>query len=363
MKKYKKYIGILLALSIFCSLAACGYSDNTYSLNEAEYTSGLNSASGIYFDSSATADMAYDRYYEDAVEVNSAASKAPTPAPTYNSNDNNKSQTSSYLETQKLIYRCDISLESTEFAEAQRIIKDLVNQYDGFIAYDSVSDNARDWYYSSYNKTSGTLHETMTVRIPIKNYESFVNGVAGIGKVIAKSENVENITKQYSDTETTIKSLKTQEERLLQMMADCNTVSDMIVVESRLSEVQSQLERYKTKLDGYDMDIQFSTVTINLREVMEFSKEIKEISFVERFIDAISDSAEEFVEFLQDLSIAIVYLLPYALLVAILVFVIIKITKICIRKSESKKAAKLKADTTNEATTEKSAKENDTIKK
>ena len=327
MKKFAKSFGALtLALVLMLSTTACGSSADYETGGVAtpmapSFNAAVDSLAGSYFESSKSESVREDVYY-------------PEEAPAQGSG-NTDSDTASYLESQKLIYSCSMDIESKEFEKAQADIKSLVKQYDGFVAYDSVTDNAHNWYYSSYDKTHGTLRENMTVRVPTKNYNNFVNGLSAVGKVLAKNENVENITKQYADVETTVKSLRTQENRLLEMMAACDTVSEMITVETRLSEVQRQLERYQTQLDGMDMDIQFSTVTITLTEVVEFTNHVDEIGFLQEFREAILDSSENFVEFVQDVLIMLVYCLPYLAIIAFIVVAIIQLTK----KKHNKKVA------------------------
>ena len=343
--KLKRIIASVASSIILLSLTACGSGSNTYYESPA--------MNGSY-------DMAIsEEYYKDDIAVmapQSAAGSSTTNTVvepnTIEGSDNNTTQ--EYLDSQKLIYSCDISIESKEFEESQKTLHELVKQYGGFISYDSVNDSANDWYYSSYNKTRGTLSENMTVRIPTKNYEKFVNGASTVGKVLNKSANVTNITRQYNDVETTIKALKVQETRLLEMLESCNDVSDMITVERRLSEVQTSLEKYQTQLNGYDMDIQYSTVSIYLREVVEFTTHVEEITFAQQFKEAIVDSAETFVEFLQDLSIALVYMFPYLVLCALVILIFGLIIRACI-KSKNKSIQKKQ----NSANKEKKQKKNE----
>ncbi len=197
----------------------------------------------------------YDNSENDAIsdEVNESSSQTSEPVNT----------------DQKLVYTCDLTIETLEYSKTLSSVKELIKKYGGILEEENESDSNSSWYYDR-SKKSGTLHNYLTIRIPSEKYNSFLNDLDGQGKVTSKSMRTENITKQYSDVETTIKSLKTQEERLLDMMKQAKTVDDMITVETRLTEVQNTLEQYKNTLESYKTDIRYSTVHLSIDEVVKY---------------------------------------------------------------------------------------------
>ena len=325
--KTNRLLALLLVVVLAISMTACGSGSTSY--DDGYYSGVSNSISAM------------DSISAGGVKTESAMSPmAPVPSPSPEMEDGTDNETASYLESQKLIYTCDVSIETKDFKAAQENIRTLIQKYNGIISHSSVSDSAYGWYHNSYEKTSGTLREDLTVRIPTKHYNDFVNGISEVGKVLRKNENVENITREYSDVETTIKSLKIQEDRLLEMLESCTTIPDMITVESRLAEVQRQLERYQTQLIGMDMDIQFSTITIDLNEVGEFSTHLDEITFMQEFKEAVVDSWRSFREFVENVTIGLVYCAPYLIILAICVVLFIKLVKVCQKQNQANKLKK-----------------------
>jgi hypothetical protein len=252
--------------------------------------------------------------------------------------DEPHSDTDLYLDSQKLIYSCDIEMETLTFADTVAEIKTMIKSFDGFVESDSMSDNSWNWYYENYKKNGGTLSERIVVRIPTEHYNDFIHSLDGSGKIMSKSERVTNITKSYNDTATTIEMLEKEEDMLLEMMDQCSTIDEMLSVESRLSTVQQRLAIYRSDLGDMDMDIAFSTITIQIREVMEYTKVVaEELKFVERFVDAVKDSCEEFVNVLEDIVIFIVYAAPY-IGIGVVIFIIIRFN---IKKKKSKRSAQI----------------------
>lgn len=312
MAKLKKYISLMVAVLIVASIfTGCG-------------ASSTPAENGYH------SDPMMD--YEESYEVNGSASIKDGYV---NAETKSASNTSQYLSQQKLIYSCTVELETLTFDETVKNVKDLINKYDGFIESDSLYDSSYGWYYSDYVKNSGTLSENIVVRVPTENYRDFLNDLDGNGKVINKSEKVTNITKSYNNTSTTIEVLEKEEDMLLEMMDKCNTIEEMIIVEERLSEVQRLLATQRTSLSNMDIDIAFSTISINIEEVVEYTRIVPaDETFLERVAEAISDSCESFVEMLEDLVIWLIYVIPYAIICAIVVAIICVFTS----KKRKKKA-------------------------
>lgn len=238
------------------------------------------------------------------------------------------SATQQYLESQKLIYSCNIEIETLNFAETVNSIKSAISEFDGFVESDYVSDDSWNWYYSDYKKNGGTLSEYIVVRIPTDNYEAFLAKLDGSGKVMSKQERVTNITKSYNDTSTTIEVLEKEEDMLLEMMDQCNTIDEMMTVETRLSEIQQRLAIYRSNLNTMDVDIAYSTIDVNILEVMEYTRDVeKELTFVERVVEAIKSSCDSFAGVVEDVVIFAIYAAPYLIISVVILVVVLLVEK------------------------------------
>lgn len=311
-----KIIAIVMVVCLWGTFAACGSSSGSY---VSEKDSASNSAAKF--------DDANSLEYSESITNGNLTTGA----------DDSANQTEEYLDSQKLIYTCRLSIETLEFDESQNQIMAILQKYNGFVEYSNVTDDAHGWYEDTYTKTRGTLTWHVKIRIPSSNYNDFLNGVSEVGKVQSKTEDVENITREYNDVATTIESLKIQEERLLDMMDSCNTIDEMITVEKRLSEIQLQMQRYQTQMNTYNADIAFSTVELTLEEVKQYKAEIKEPNFLERLIDQVDLSATDFLEFCEFLLFAVIYLFPYGIIVGCVGSVIVVAQK---NKKNKKKKEK-----------------------
>lgn len=159
----------------------------------------------------------------------------------------------------KLIKTVNLSVETAEYDSLVELLYQKVEALGG---------------YTEYFSTSGTETNrcgSMTARIPRQNLDAFLETVEGKSNVTYRQENVEDVTLSYVDLESRKRMLQKEQERLLELLDQAETIEDIIQLESRLTEVQYQLESMESQLRTYDNLIDYSTVYLDIREVMRYT--------------------------------------------------------------------------------------------
>ena len=236
-------------------------------------------------------------------------------------------------DNQKLVYTCDMTIETLEYQETMKSIKDSISKYNGITEKETQTDEDTYWYYEGRKRT-GTMRSYLVIRIPAASYNAFLEELDGSGKIVSKDLSVDNITKHYTEVKTTIKSLQIQEKRLLDMMEKAKTVEDMITVESRLTEVQDQLAQYKNTLSSMDTDVKYSTVNLTISEVVQYEE--KQDTFSERLHSTLKRSGEMFLDFLESALFTIILLGPTLLVIILIVIIIVMVIR-KIRKNKKQR--------------------------
>lgn len=276
---------------------------------EAPLSASMN---GDAVDMEEAAEALYDTAAPEAKEVSTGESSSQALE--------REGQTESDTE-QKLVYSANLSLQTLSYDETTKGIRELVKKYKGIIESESESDSNWNWYRSTDSDPKMTLY--LTIRIPTENYEDFLAGLEGSGRVVSRNVWVDNITRSYYDQKAVLKALEVQEERLLDMMDKAETIEDMIAVEARLTEVQTQLNQARTTLSGMDFDVAYSTVNLTIEEVTRYVPQETSTSFLERLKETCIDAAYTFLGALQSLLFALIYLLPYAAAI-LLIFLLVR---------------------------------------
>jgi hypothetical protein len=348
----KKYLSLALVSALTVSLlAGCGSSSYSSSVATSDYVGASNSgyssnkstSSGIAsFDTassySTTESVDYDYDYTSESKSSSSSSSSSS-----ESSQSENTDALTLLE-EKLVYHCDLDIETTDYQTTMNDIRAAIKEYGGLIQSENETDSSYNWYYSDYTKTRGTMTDYIEVRVPSQKYDEFVSSLDGVGKITSKSTSIENISQDYYDTTTQIEALEIQEKNLLNMLDMCDTIEDMITVQERLSEVQYQLNSLNTTKRTMDTDVAYSYVNISVSEVMEYSKDTtptKTNTFLDRLKNTLSDTWTGFLAFIEWLLFLVIRLIPYIIIIGILCYIFRKkIRKSLAKHKEKKKARK-----------------------
>jgi len=152
------------------------------------------------------------------------------------------------------IFNGALELEVDDVAEARRGIEDYLTQYNGY-----VSD-------ASFSIDYGVLQGKMTVRVPQEHFMETMDYLENKGEVIDRSITSEDVTSDYVDIESELRSLRKQQDRYLEMIAEAGEISEMLKVEEKLQEVRSQIESIVGRKRSLEDEVNYATITVDLQK-------------------------------------------------------------------------------------------------
>lgn len=209
--------------------------------------------------------------------------------------------------SRKIVYTASVELESTDYDTTQQAILDAVAAAGGYLQssyqYGSAQDADRSAQYS--------------VRVPVENYSSLLTSIGETGNVLSQSESTDDITASYIDVEARLSALEAQRDRLNQLADQAETTADLLEIESQLSDVQYQIESYTGQLRAMQNQVTYSTVDIYLSEVATLTP--TGVTFADRLAEAFFGGWQAFVSLVQNVFLAVVYLLPLLIVAAVII--------------------------------------------
>lgn len=240
---------------------------------------------------------------------------------------------------EKLIYRADLTIETTEFDAAVSALETLATSVGGFVESSNVSGNT-SWQPDGTTRIVDRW-ASYVLRVPAKRFQETVRRAGDLGSVVNSGTSVENITSQFTDQEARQHSLEVQEERLLSMLEKAEDVDTLVILESRLSEVRYEIESIERQLRNWQRDVDYSTVSVELNEVAVYTPTATvQRSYSERLGGAFRDGWNGFVRFLERLSLGFASSLPMLVLLAIVIVALVALILALRRKRRREKKAK-----------------------
>ncbi len=211
---------------------------------------------------------------------------------------------------EKIIYTADLTLETKDYDAARAALEQALAEAGGYMESSSESN---------YTGSARSLY--LTLRVPEENYASFLAAAGETASLVSKSEQAEDVTAQYMDVAARLENLESQRARLLELQASAETLADLLDIESKLSDVQYQLESWQSQLDWYDDQVGSCTVTVSLSEVESYTPTGS--SFAERLAAAFGEGWQNFVGALAAVAVALAGLWPVVVLAAAVAVVLV----------------------------------------
>lgn len=240
------------------------------------------------------------------------------------------------LAQRKIIRTMRITAETKAFDTATAAIEALCADLGGYIESSSRSGGSIRYSSSVVARSASYI-----LRIPAEKLDAFRAGMSGDINVVDESSKISDITDQYFDVDTRIATLKVEEERLLAMLEKATELEYLITLEQRLSEVRYEIESYTGTLRRYDSQVAYSTVHLNLDEVVEYTEVIETPkTFGQQLSIAFRESWTDFADGCKDFAVWFVYAIPTLLVLAVIGTVIIGGIVLLARRSSRRRKAK-----------------------
>lgn len=221
--------------------------------------------------------------------------------------------------SQKLIKKASVRLETKN---ADELIKNINSQISSLKGYTSSLNQ------SKYN---GYLTVDTNVCVPAEKLDEFLDFLEKSGTITSKNVETADVTDDYTDTESQIKALETEEKALLGILEKCENVQDTMNVQERLTSVRGELESLKSQKKNYDQRIAYSEVLINISEVERVKK--TPTSFGSQVSEKFSESLYNIGQFFRNLGVFVLGASPYFVIAAVVIVVAV----IIIKKKRNKK--------------------------
>jgi len=308
MKKIAIKIGsALLVICLLCAAVSCGASskeeDSLAIMNQSAAQTGSAGAGGA----------SREEIVKDLSENGSDAITETEYAP-------------------KIIKTAELSCETKSFDAAITSLEKLVAELGGYVQESGVTGRG----YGATDKH--TRSAEYTFRIPAESLDSFLASTGQLLNITSTTTSSEDVSADYYDIESRLAVLESERTLLQQMLSQTNDVSKMVTIEDRLYDVIYEIESYQTMLRVYDGRVAYSTVTLHLYEVADYTTMVgTKDSFGARIGKAFREGWSDFAQWIQDVCVAIVASLPALLLFALLATGGILIGRKVYRRRKAKK--------------------------
>lgn len=249
--------------------------------------------------------------------------------------------TASLPENRKLIQTVHMNVETEDLDAVLQQINSRIAELGGYAESSNIQNGS---VYSGKRYRSADI----TIRIPAKDLDTFVNKVGEVSNIVSSRKTVDDITLKYVATESRLKALQTEEARLLELLAQAQTMDDLLTIESRLTDVRTELEQVTSALRLFDNQVDYATIYLDIQEVKEYTEVTEPETVWQRIGTGFVKSLKGVGNFFKELFVFVIVASPYLVLIAAIVFGIVFLVRS--RKRSKQKKVSRQGDENNAAT-------------
>ncbi len=330
MKKTAKriWLSVLMLAVLIGSFvqAGCGAKSEAMAMDSVGMTTSSN---GMSY-------MADDMYYEEEVMVEESAAEAPMME---EGQMVGGSANETAGQTQKLILNIYINMTVENPSTAMGEIIAYAQNAGGYLL--SSED-----YYNAENNTGGAW---VTVRVPSGSSQAMEEYLESIGDIDSSSAHADDVTGEYYDLRARIEQGELEVETLEELLTQCTTVEEVLLVRDQLSRAQSDLEGMKgrmrvlNELTGYDTIEIYLEPIYNVVNVDDGDRLITGSEFALGLSQGFENSVRGFVNGCANFVIFLTENLLQLMVWAVIALCIFLIIRRIIRRSHKRKLERMEA--------------------
>lgn len=282
-KKFNFRIPWALVGKIACGLAVLILVINIFPLGH------KNSSGGSYYSNNASYDYKSEGYADAEYAYSDEAGGAYAGSNNYDYRSEN-----TITSNKKLILTARMNVETKDLDELLTKLNETINKYGAYIQSSTVNTSG-----------NSTRQYDATIRIPSDKYSQFLEELKDSGNVSYYTEETKDVTDSYTDLEARLKSLKAEEEKVMEFYDKAANLEELMLVEDRLSEIRYEIEYLEAQIKNYDLLVAYSTLTLHVTETSNYTQ--TSTSFAERLGRAFKNGFHDFISTIEDIMINLAY--------------------------------------------------------
>jgi hypothetical protein len=198
----------------------------------------------------------------------------------------------------------------------------------------SISKNKLDLIVKSLNSyyekedfqnSTQTISFNLKIRIPTDNFQRLITEIEkGSDEITSKSIQATDVTEEYVDVETRIKSKKAYLQKYMELLAKATSIKDILDIQEKIGNLQEEIESTEGRLKYLNDQVGYSTLDIYLFKDKEFIyKPQQQDKFSERLKKSLSNGWAALVDFL----LWLVSVFPFIILIGLAIFIFRRIRR------------------------------------
>jgi Domain of unknown function (DUF4349) len=202
----------------------------------------------------------------------------------------------------KIIKTAGISYQFADYENDIVALKKIIKKHGGFISNESETNSDTE------------IRNEIVIRVDNVKFDVLVSEIMTLSAATDyKNISAQDITEEYVDLQTRLKTKKKVEARYEAILLKANTIYDILQVEEELAYIREEIESVEGKLRYYDDRVSYSTISLSVYETLDYTPKSPSESFGSKLKKAVVTGWRGIIGFF----IGLVYIWPFWLILFI----------------------------------------------
>lgn len=210
----------------------------------------------------------------------------------------------------KIVRTAQMSVEVEDMDAAVAALQERVQALGGTVDSCEISGRKGEGRWAS-----------LELSVPSESLDGFLSGAGALGTVTRESSQTTDMTDTYYDNASRLESARAQKQRLDELYAQAQDMSDIIEITDAIYDLQWEIDTLTGANQRIDTRVALSQVSISLTEKASDAPE-ETPDLLTRVKESAQDGVEALADFLESLLLLIIWALPWLVLIAAVVAVI-----------------------------------------
>ncbi len=185
---------------------------------------------------------------------------------------------------------------------------------------------------TSYSQDGSQYDVSVTFNVEASLYpqiKSYLTGYAGEnkGQLIGLHETVQDVSNDYVDSQSRLANLRVEQTRLQTLMGQAQSISDILTIEQRLTDVEGQIEQIEAHLNLLNGQTTFYSIQIQLTPLSTYVPPITQPWNPGVIFHSALTSAQAFGEGLLTLLIWLAVYAVYIIPLCVIIWLIVRFAR------------------------------------
>ena len=160
------------------------------------------------------------------------------------------------VQDRKLARQANIALTVADVDAAAAKVRAIAAAARGMVLAEAISSEPESPDLGGFS--------TITISVPTGALDETLDRLAAVGEVHSRNTSTEDVTAQYVDTESRVKTMQASVERVRALMGEATRLADIVSLEAELSRRQADLESLQTQLAALEDAVELAPIEVAL---------------------------------------------------------------------------------------------------